>query len=270
MDSILADEPSVHTLPEGPEDEAASAEPEAPSEAGETPVVEAKGDAKPPVKGDEDGEDADLDPKLFNAEGARVALKKERTLRREAEKSRKAFERELAELKGQVTALRDKPQTQAPKPAEKTQADLEAEYFADPVGFTRKHGADLSQSFDQKLTQARINTSEVYARRTHADYDEKMTAFVQMAQREPHLWKQMAADQDPAGFAYQKAADHMEFQAWRDARTAAPAQEQHEPTPKPAKPPIPKTNANARGSGAGATREWSGPRSTEQLFGRGR
>lgn len=266
MDSILADEPKG--LPDGPEREASPESSEPESEASEaTEKVESKATEK--AAKEHDGEDQDLS--VLNLGGLKKAIAAERARHREERKRAQELQSRLDQLTGEARVLREKPVT--PK-AEPKPEDLDAEFYANPVAFVRKHGAAAKPDVEGLTTKVKIDISEVYARQAHEDYDEKVKAFTEAADQNPALWQQLAKSPSPAEFAYKKGADHLEMgdpDAWRERerakiRAELSGESGDAVTEKPAKV-IPKpSNAGARGSGAGS-QKWAGPRSTKDIFG---
>ena len=262
MDEILSEEPRKE-LPDGPEREAPS---DGGDESGEKPEPK---EAKATHKEADDGEDPD--PSDFSAGGLRKALTAERKQRREERQRAQALQRQLDQLTGETKALRERPA--APKVEPKPE-DLDAEFYANPVAFVRKHGQAAKPDIEGLTAKARIDISEVYAREKHEDYDEKVKAFTEAADQNPNLWKQLAASPSPAEFAYKKGTDHLEMgdpDAWREReRAKIRAELSGEPVDGPRERPakvLPKPSiASARGSGAGS-QKWSGPRATKDIFG---
>lgn len=284
-DSILSDEPSVHTLPDGPEGDPSSetaSEPEAqPTEADEAPEAESKASAKPKVetaKGDEH-DDEDPDPSDFSAPGLRKALTAERKLKKDERKKRQEYERKLAQLEGQIQALTQhgaRPQSAPPKPSE----DPESAFYGNPVAFVEARLAKAAEEAEAKEFRKRADRSERRMLREHDDYNEAKAAFQSAAQKAPWLWQQVTADEDlePAEVVYREgkrllgggnggsgnAAYEERIKALEaeiaEARSGAGGAK------TPVKP-IPKSIAAARGSGASAKPARSGTRSMEEILG---
>jgi hypothetical protein len=258
----------VHTLPEGPESDS-------PAESGSAPEAKPKqatADAAPkeaqkPVETAGDDESEEAFP--VDVEGYKRALAATRGDKRKMRKQWQEAEQKLAQLEGQLSVMRQQaqPQAQAPKAEEKPSDPLD-EFIGDPNGFLKKHLAAETRAHRDELVKARIETSERFARMSHPDFEEKRQAFVELAQRDQRLIDAMLADSDPAGFAYRIASEHMEFVAWREAKQAAPTQEQAQHSPRPPARTPPKSLANARGTGVGTQQEWSGPRPLSDAFGR--
>lgn len=281
MDSILADEPSVHTLPDAPESDS----PAAPSEPlkAEQPAAPPK-DAKAAATADDD--ESDEGPVPADLDGFKRALSAARGDKRKARKQWQEAERKLAQVEGQLMAMSRERQP-ATAPTEPKAPDLESEFYSNPVAFVQKQLA--TTDVDAKLTKFRVDVSEHYARKAHVDYDEKVGAFMEAAKSQPHLWQQMQGAASPAEFAYDYGSAFLEAQefggdlkAYKDklradilaeiqagnaavgeSQHAAPGVAQRQP---PVRPPIPKSNASARGSGATSTPAWSGPRSLDEIL----
>lgn len=285
MDSILADEPSVHTLPEGGESDsqpaAESAEPKvevADKDKGETPAPVAA--AKEPEKAADD--DADEGPMPADLEGFKKALAAARGDKRKARKQWQEAERKLAMFEGQISVLRQQPQAAQQKPAEPKPEDIASKYWEDPIAFVQSAIKSSVPDVDAVAARTRADVSEFYARQAHADYEERKAYFQERASKDPELWREIFASPAPAESLYQKAAamqEREEFEknpnAWREAELeklrvqllGVPSDKTETVAPKPAPKPIPKSIATARGSGAGVSQAWSGPRSLDQILG---
>jgi hypothetical protein len=284
MDSILADEPSVQSLPESAEDIAPVGEgDEVKVDEGATPE-KAETKAQPPTEKVADEEDdQDPDPKDYSVAGLRKALSAvrgdKRTMRKkwqETEKRVQEYERKLAMLEGELNAVRKQPQ-----PAQEAQkpTDPDDEFYTLGPG---KFAETREQRLERKIEEKLIETDRRAMRRVVQDYDEAEAAFVAAAQANPALAATWRASDDKVGFAYERGKELMELQKYgagsvQDLRAKIRAELEAEiaqqretaPTPTahraPAKP-IPKSNASARGSGAGAPQAWSGPRPLEDIF----
>ena len=68
--------------------------------------------------------------------------------------------------------------------------------------------AKQRQEMQQALITTRIQTAEMIARGRHADFDEKIEIFRQIAEANPLIVQQMMASIDPAEYAYKLAANH--------------------------------------------------------------
>jgi hypothetical protein len=298
MDSILADEPSVHSLPESAESDspAATAEStEAKADKGETPEkAEAKeptktagqaaaAAAKPNAPKAESDEGEDEGPMPADLEGFKKALAAARGDKRKARKSWQEAERKLAMLEGELNAMRRQPQQAKGEPEKPAEAKPQEFDWENPTGFVKKLVQESAPDVDAVAMRQRADISEFYARRDHADYDEKKAYFLGKAQQDPALWhrfQQILQEPVPAEALYRMAASlqaREEFErdpdAWREAelvklrsKLEAEAQSTAETRQVTAKP-IPKSIAGARGSGVGVQQAWSGPRSLDQIVG---
>lgn len=269
MDSILSDEPSVHTLPDAQESETQAPEQSATADreesAGET---QAEQDQRPvttqPAMGDDD--DGEPDPLDYTAAGLRKALNAERKQKREERRQRQELQRKYEQLAAQMAQQRQAP---APQPQE----DPETAYYANPVEWTRRQLEQREAALRTEVAKTRIDVSEAHARRAHADYEEKAAAFAELAQRDPRLLAQLGQEADPGEWAYQMGKIYLfsrevgtDPEAWREKERERLRAELTEQAQAPAKTP-PKSIAGVRGSGAGAPRSWSGPRSLDEILG---
>lgn len=69
------------------------------------------------------------------------------------------------------------------------------------------------QEMQQMVTTTRLTTAEAIARGRHADFDEKITVFRDIAAQTPGLVEQMLGAPDPAEFAYRVGKNHQDLQA---------------------------------------------------------
>ena len=303
MDSILSDEPSVHTLPDGPESDsspAPAAEPKPELSEGETPEpAAAKVSTKPvtaKVADDDEGDEVD-DPVDQSLEGLKKALTAvrgdKRTMRkkwREAEKRAEDTARRIAQLEGQITAY-SQMGTRQPEPAAKTEAAKAPDFYGSPeehLSFRENRlisrlQADQSALRDQVQSEQfrrDATRSERRMRRDFQDYDEAKAAFYAVVKdgKAPALVQKMMEDPDPADVVYEegkrllrggKSERETELEAKLaeyEAKAASSAVQAAE-TPKPHARPIPKSIASARGSGNGVPKAWNGPRSAKEIYG---
>jgi len=169
--------------PEAPEPVEQSAEPEAtetPEPETDTGVEEA---APPAVEEPED----ETPPKDFVPA---PALAEERQKRQE-------LQRELDELRGQVTAMR----TPQPEPEKPQDVDL----LDDPDAWAANTQAKAEQRVNQaeaNFTRRFIAMSEAQAKARHGEaaYTESATAFAAAAKENPSLFHEMMAAPDPAEY----------------------------------------------------------------------
>lgn len=78
--------------------------------------------------------------------------------------------------------------------------------FADPDRFVD----DVNQRIKEVERTTRINLSREMVMSSKADYEEKETKFVEMAQQNPYLIQQMNQSSNPAKFAYDTAAKQLQ------------------------------------------------------------
>jgi len=107
-----------------------------------------------------------------------------------------ALRAELARIRAKNRDMEEANQ-QAQPPVEKP------DFFEDPDGALQ----NLEHNVDQKITRVKIDMSESQARARHEDFDDKAKTFSELAAENPALWNQMAADPDPAEFAYKYAKE---------------------------------------------------------------
>lgn len=237
MDSILSDEPSIHTLPDGNASEKRAepssepvAEPVETSEASETPAekVEAQGQKPATVTVADDDDDDKDDPVDQSLEGLRKALtavrgdkRKARKQWREAEKraeeaAKSAAEtaRRLAALEGQLAVYQQmgaRPQA----PAEVPKPEQLPDFFGDPDAHLtarekriRDEIREARESMKAETFKRDADRSERRLRREYQDYDEAKTAFMRAVLdergqiRDPRLWSLVTDDPEPAEVVY--------------------------------------------------------------------
>lgn len=85
------------------------------------------------------------------------------------------------------------------EPAEKTNI------WEDP----EKRLDEVKSEFDAKLRGVIEEQSEMYARRTHSDFDAKLDVFIEMVKTNDLLRLQMNKSRDPAEFAYKTASEKL-------------------------------------------------------------
>lgn len=69
----------------------------------------------------------------------------------------------------------------------------------------------LEGRVEDKITRFKLDWSEQAARGRYADFEEKVVIFHEMVQENPALLQQMAAQVDPAEFAYKAAKAHQKL-----------------------------------------------------------
>lgn len=108
-------------------------------------------------------------------------------------RKRQALEARIRELEAKVPA--------APQEPAKT-------FWDDPEAALKQQQAAVQQA----IVGTKLQTSEAIARSRHADFDEKVAIFSELAQSTPGLAQQMLASPDPAEFVYRTATNHKALQ----------------------------------------------------------
>ena len=108
-------------------------------------------------------------------------------------RKRQALEARLRELEAKAT---------------QTSTEPAKTFWDDPEAALKKQ----EQVVQQAIVGTRLQTSEAIARSRHADFDEKVSIFSELAQATPGLAQQMLASPDPAEFVYRTAASHKAIQ----------------------------------------------------------
>ncbi len=135
---------------------------------------------------------------------------------------------------------------------------------------------DPMQSLQQQVINERFNTSEMLARQTHKDLDEKVEVFMEAARKNPALVAAMNQQRHPWDFAY-KEGQRMLLQreigddpaSYKDKlREQLRAELMAEQSSQPAaRPNLPQSLAGARSSAARATPGFTGPTPFENILG---
>ena len=289
MDSILADEPSVHTLPDGPQSDSAPepVEPRAePRRVEKTEPDKVKASAKPAtetVEDDDEGEENDpVDQSLEGLKKALTAVRGDkRTMRkkwREAERKAEDTARRIAQLEGQLTAYQQigaRP-AQSNEPAKPQLPD----FYGNPEEHLSAREKVLREEMKKAIRdevgfEIRANISEALLTEQNSDYEDAKRAFMLAAQSDSNLWQKVAADPMPARVVYREGkkllGNHVsereaQLQAELDELKAKMAGGSVE-TSRPSVKPIPKSIASARGTGNGVPQAWNGPRSMKDILG---
>lgn len=208
------------------------------------------------------------------------ALRSTRSKLHEEQTKRQALERELSELRGQISVysrMTDRPSTQAQEQDQgPTDADLDAEFFASPAAALRK----AEQRAEQRAWQRSLARSELDMRETHEDYDEAIKAYLEAARGNPVLSQQFVNNPHPARFAYQVGKTYIKT---RNIGTVEDLEKKIEADLRPkieaelrkklaldTAELTPKSTAGARGSGISADAAWTGPTPIEDVFRRRR
>lgn len=288
LDSILSDEPSVHTLPEAAESDSPAPE--------SAPAEEAKAsepDPQPETGREDDEDEGDesraYEPKELRVDGLRKALdserkraKEEARQRKEEARQRQELQRQLDHLNGQLTALR-RPQQPAQQQQPKTEDEYE-KFLAEGPKWTRGLVDQQVSQVREQLTRRQIEILQADFEDRHEDARDLLGKFSGLAQNDPSLAARFTAivdGRDPAyrnpvrfaydyAKAYAQAAELADPVAYREKVKAEVLAELSKSGPSsspqpPAKAP-PKTLAGARGTGAGVTQEWRGPRSMAEIL----
>ena len=286
MDSILADEPSIHTLPDGPQSDSASEraeEPRSETSKGETPkVVEAKASAKPVADRatDDDADDEaepDVDQSLEGLKKALTAVRGDkRTMRkkwREAERKAEETARRIAQLEGQLTAYSQIGARQSEQP--KAEPPKGPDFYGSPEEYIAHREKALRESFRDEQFRRDATRSEKRLRREREDYEEAKAAVLNAHGAASPFWSRLIDDPDPADVLYEEGKKLLrggvsereaQLQAELDELKAKQASGVVA-TPKPPARPIPKSIAGARGTGNGVPKQWDGPRSMKDILG---
>jgi hypothetical protein len=179
------------------------------------------------------------------------ALKEERT-------KRQNLERELAEIRAQLSA-----QPQTPPPS----------IWEDEQGWQQNFGSQVvSAAVQQATVNAKLDMSEMMARQANPDFDEMKAEFLALADQNPTLAQQALSDPHPWHKAYQIAKTHRtmtevgatDVDALRAkireelmAEMAAPTQ---------SRPTLPPTLSGERSVASRGGPAWTGPRSLGDLL----
>lgn len=81
-------------------------------------------------------------------------------------------------------------------------------FWDDPEGALAKQKDEIRA----EITNTRLNTAELFSRRDHPDFDEKIAVFAEILQKTPGLHTQWINSANPAEFAYGIGRTHMELQ----------------------------------------------------------
>jgi len=120
----------------------------------------------------------------------------------------RAFQRAMLEERGKRQEIeRRLAAIEAAKgPAAATEAAKT--FWDDPEGALAKH----QEESRRESINTRLQMAEMFARKSHTDFDEKIEVFGQIIQQTPGLREQWLAASDPAEFAYNVGKNHLEFQ----------------------------------------------------------
>ena len=283
MDSILADEPSLHALPDEPKSES-SGQPEADQQASTDKPDEPEKASAPEAERADDEDDAlaGIDPGDLRYAGLKKVVTKERKFREAAEQKQRELQRQYDQAVGRLQALERQQQ-----PAQQQQPKTEDEYekfLAEGPKWTRGLVDQQVSQVREQLTRRQIEILQADFEDRHEDARDLLGKFSGLAQNDPSLAARFTAivdGRDPAyrnpvrfaydyAKAYAQAAELADPVAYREKVKAEVLAELGKSGPSaspqpPAKAP-PKTLAGARGTGAGVTQEWRGPRSMAEIL----
>ena len=189
----------------------------------------------------------------------------------------KAFLRAAQEERGKRQALEARlAAIEAAKPQEPAKT-----FWDDPEAALKAH----EDRIRQESTNARLQMAEFSARQRHADFDEKIATFSQVAQQTPGLIQQWLAAPDPAEYAYQLGKNHLELKQVgsleemrakieRETTTRVRAEVEAELKAKAealekARAAIPESLSAARSTGTANRPVWSGPTPLDSILGKG-
>lgn len=258
-------QPEANAEPEAKASETPAPEPEAKPEAEAEPEQKADGQAE--------ADDGDLTPD--SKAGFKKALAASRSDTREAKKAFRETQQQLAQLQGELKALRE---MQAPKPEPAEDVDPDLAFLENPAGAVKTQIETVQAQMRQEIMAQRLAFSEMRARDRHEDYQQAEDAFAQAAKVDPRLVEQIRNHPDPAQFAYDTGKLFIEAEsvggdlgAWKKqqeekirAQVLAEMAGNQQPGAAP-QVDIPKSNAGARGSGVGTSAAAPMP-SLEELF----
>lgn len=274
LDEILGS-PSVHDLPDGPEDAPDDAE----TDASETQAADA--DSQEPETGadGDDDEIQDFEPSELKRIGLEKALKAERGLRRIDRKRAGELQRQIDQLTGQMSALR--PQTQAQAPATQKPDDEYDQFLADAPKYTKSVVEKEIGALRREAALERIADSQADYIEKHEDAAELFAKFRGYAAEDPALAAQFRAIADrkhprhrnPGKFAYEYAKARVAAEEMGDPvayreKVRAELLAESGSVEKPPRTLVrsPKTIASARGSGARHSAAWAGPTSLDDVL----
>lgn len=201
---------------ERPEPAAAVAQESAPvdepapaAKEGETSASPAQADRKEAPKPAED--DLWADPPEASAIPRDVYVATRKKWRGEFDKKTQhaaETERQLAELRGQLSVYQQ--QSQAGQPAPPV-VDEDSEFYGKPVSFIKDAVRSEVGTVRGELAKARYELSEELVRDKHADFDEKANAFAEAANSNPALLGQFRSSRNPARFVYEQGKTLLEM-----------------------------------------------------------
>lgn len=284
MDSILSDEPSVHTLPES-RDSAPESEREESTETTKASESEPEKVAANPAKAATEnvkveahnGDDEEQEHVPDDLAGLKRALAAARGDKRKARKQWQETERAMAELRGRLSAM-EQPRTPAAQPKQPQPIDLNDEtFFGQGPAAVKAYVEHQIRTVRDEQRAQRLSYSEAAARERHQDFQEVFSDFQKFAQSQPHLWQQMEASHDPGEFVYRTGKTFRELQGVNniedlrqkieaEVRAKLQAEQSQQPAHQNQTPTPPRSIASARGTGSAASPQWTGPRAMEEIL----
>jgi len=181
----------------------------------------------------------------------------------EAERSqRKDWKERALRLEGEMKAMREQ--------RERIQEPQEEQRQMDPI-----------QVMQQRMLDQHYNTSQLLAKQSYKDLDEKVEVFMEAAKQNPALVAAMQQQAHPYEFAYREAErmllqkemgnDPSAFRAKMEAEIEARILEKHGLTglsqsAAPAAPKIPASLAGARSSAGRTAGVFTGPPSLDDIL----
>lgn len=284
MDSILADEPSVHTLPES-RDSAPESEREESTETTKAHESEPEKVATNPAKATTEtvkaeahnGDDEEHEHVPDDLAGLKRALAAARGDKRKARRQWQDTEKAMAELRGRLSAM-EQPRTPAAQPKQPQPIDLNDEtFFGQGPAAVKAYVEHQIRTVRDEQRSQRLSYSEAAARERHQDFQEVFSDFQRFAQSQPHLWQQMEASHDPGEFVYRTGKTFRELQGVNniddlrqkieaEVRAKMQAEQSQQPAHQNQTPTPPRSIASARGTGSAASPQWTGPRAMEDIL----
>lgn len=178
-------------------------------------------------------------------------------------RKRQAAEQERDELRTRLEALEKQfqppPKEPAPQPS----------IWEDEQGWQQHFGSNVVQ---QATLNAKLDMSEMLARRQYEDFDAMKTSFLQMAEQNPAIVQQALGDPDPWDRAYKiarNAATMTELGATDLETLKAKIREElvAEMGQQPSPTGLPPTLSTERNVGSRSGPAWSGPKPLSELLG---
>ena len=249
----------------------------------EKPEVEVKPESKPEAKDasekpapkpEHDGDEDEHVPD--DLAGLKKALAAARGDKRKARRQWQETERAMAELRGQLSVLRQPQQPSQEHKPKSQPAKLGDQLYTPETmeAYLEARENKLREEFNAREHRRR-EKSVARARAAHEDFQAAWDAAVEMTRNNPALEAQLLDEDDLGEAAYQYGKNYLRFSKYKSAEEfeaeieakiraeyeAKQGQSQPLPAPIPApKNPIPRSLASVRGTGVGVQPEWTGPR----------